>query len=529
MKLKTTNTNDEALQEILAVDAVEFVGDLCRRFASQRRQLLIDRESRDFVPGPLEETRHIREDASWRTCAPASDYLDRRVEITGPTARKMVINALNSGACGFMADFEDANAPTWVNQVGGQRNVRDAAMGTIEHRAADGRVYRLGSRSARLIVRPRGWHLDEHHATIDGEPVSGALFDFGMFAVHSARVLLSRGFRPYLYLPKIEHHREAALWAEVLAWTEDQLGIERGSFRATVLIETLPAVFQMEEILFALREHSAGLNAGRWDYLFSALKKLGKDPSAVLPDRSDVTMTVPFMRSYTEALVATCHARGTFAMGGMAALVPNRKDPDSVKRAIEAVRADKRREATAGFDGTWVAHPDVVEVAREEFDAQLGDRPNQIVQVDEIPALRTDRLVDLGSTPGAVTEAGLRSNLRVAFLYISNWLTGRGAVAIDGLMEDAATAEIARTQVWQWLYHGTTLADGRTIDHQLVEQLLDEECDKIRADVGNDVWMAGRPEAVHLVLREAMLGDELPEFLTTIAYPMLVGTVGQAA
>jgi malate synthase len=513
--------------EILTPEALAFLAELHGRFDARRRELLGARKERraalaaagglDFLP----ETREIREDSSWRAAAPREDYLDRRVEITGPTDRKLVINALNSGAKGFMADFEDANSPTWVNQVSGHVNLIDAIEGTISYDASDGRHYELAEETATLLVRPRGWHLPERHLSFDGKPGSGSLVDFGLFAFHGAPRLAARGLGAYLYLPKLEHHLEARLWDEALAFAEDALGLGRGTFRATVLIETFPAAFQMEEILFELREHSYGMNAGRWDYIFSAIKTFRERPDAVLPDRAEVKMTVPFMRAYTELLVRTCHRRGTFAMGGMAALIPSRTDPAANERAITAVRADKEREAADGFDGTWVAHPDVVGVAEAAFDAVLGDRPNQIGRGRDDVVPDAAALADLGATPGQVTEAGLRGNVGVGFQYISFWLGGRGAVGLNGLMEDAATAEISRSQIWQWVRNGTTLEDGTVIDRDLVLRLLDEETDRIHAEVGDETWAAGRPEETRQIFEAVALGDELPEFLTEIAYELL--------
>jgi malate synthase len=509
-----------ALEPILSADAVDFLAELHARFDPRRRELLAARRERGAPTGFLPETKEIR-DAQWHTVPPREDYLDRRVEITGPTDRKLVINALNSGARGFMADFEDANSPTWRKQIEGQQNLVDAIAGTITYDASDGRHYELVDDPATLLVRPRGWHLPERHIRFDGELASGSLVDFGLFALHSGPRLHGQGKGIYLYLPKLEHHLEARLWNEVLAFAEERLQIPTGSFRATVLIETFPAVFQLQEILYELREHSYGLNAGRWDYIFSVIKTNRADPEFVLPDRTAVTMTQPFMRAYTELLVRTCHDRGTFAMGGMAALIPSRRDPEANERAIAAVREDKRREAGDGFDGTWVAHPDVVATATEEFDRVLGTHPNQIdrlrpdVPYDDAP------LRNVAATEGEITEAGLRNNLSVGFQYISFWLGGRGAAAINNMMEDAATAEIARTQIWQWIHHGSTLSDGRTITRQLVTELLDEETDRIHAAVGDEVWERGRPRETREVLEAVALGDELPEFLTLGAYELL--------
>jgi malate synthase len=508
--------SDEAAT-VLSAEALEFLGELAGRFGPRRLELLAARTGRGAPADFLAETAEIRADDSWRVAEPTRDYGDRRVEITGPTDRKLVINALNSGARGFMADFEDANSPTWRSQVEGQANVRDAILGTITYESSDGRLYELGADTATLLIRPRGLHLDEPNARLAGEPVAGSLFDFGLFAFHSARALLERGSHPYLYLPKLEHHLEARWWNEVLAWSEGALGMPAGSFRATVLIETLPAAFQMTEILFELRDHSLGLNAGRWDYIFSAIKSFRDDSRRVLPDRSRVTMTVPFMRAYTELLVRTCHERGTFAMGGMAALIPSRRDEEANQRALEAVRQDKRREAEAGFDGTWVAHPDLVPVAEAEFGAVLGDRPNQVTKLRDDVAVGAAELLDLESTPGEVTEEGLRDNLSVGFRYISFWLAGRGAAAINNLMEDTATAEISRAQVWQWIRHGVRLPDGRPITRDLVLELLDEETARIRAEVGDEVWDQGHPAETRRVLERVCLEGELPPFLTVVA------------
>jgi malate synthase len=526
-QISDTPLDERSRTEILSTEALDFLAELHGRFDARRRELLDARAERraeiaaggrlDFLP----ETREVREDRSWRAAAPRADYADRRVEITGPTDRKLVINALNSGAKGFMADFEDANSPTWPNQVSGHVNLVDAIEGTITYDSSDGRHYELNEETATLLVRPRGWHLPERHLDFGGEVGSGSLVDFGLFAFHGAPRLAAKALGAYLYLPKMEHHLEARLWNDVLTFAEDSLGLERGTFRATVLIETLPAAFQMEEILFELRDHSYGMNAGRWDYIFSAIKTFRERPDAVLPDRSAVTMTVPFMRAYTELLVRTCHGRGTFAMGGMAALIPSRTDAAANERAIVAVRADKEREAGDGFDGTWVAHPDVVEVAMAAFDAVLGERPNQIERLREDVVADADALADLGATPGAVTEAGLRSNVSVGFQYLSFWLGGRGAVGLNNLMEDAATAEISRSQIWQWIHAGTKLEDGTVIDRALVERILDEETERIRAEVGEETWQAGRPEDTRRVFEAVALGDDFPDFLTEMAYELL--------
>jgi malate synthase len=517
---------EAGFEEVLTPDALEFVAALHRRFGATRKALLGARAERrrhlrdggtlDF----LEETRDVRE-GDWRVDPAPADLQQRWVEITGPTDRKMMINALNSGADGFMADFEDANAPTWRNMVLGHANLREAIDGTISHESPDGRHYELGADPATLLVRPRGWHLPERHLLIDSEEIAGALFDFGMYVFHCARRLLSAGSGPYFYLPKLESHLEARLWNEVFCFAEDALEIPRGSIKATVLIETLPAAFEMDEILFELREHSAGLNAGRWDYIFSAIKCFADRAGMVLPDRGAVTMTVPFMRAYTELLAATCHRRGAHAMGGMAALIPSRRDEEANERALDGVRSDKEREASQGYDGTWVAHPDLVPVAREVFERALEAAPNQLERLREDVQVSAADLLNLAATPGEVTEAGLRTNVNVGFQYISFWLSGRGAAAINSLMEDAATAEISRTQIWQWVHHGVRLEDGRVVTDELVRELLDEETAKIRSNVGEEVWREGRPEETRQIFERAALSSELLEFFTLEAYEYL--------
>ena len=525
-EIATAGLDERLRSEILSQDAVDFLAELDARFEDRRRELLAARRERDQVlrdGGTLDflpETAQVRA-GEWSVAPPRPDYADRRVEITGPTDRKLIINALNSGARGFMADFEDANSPTWSNQITGQANLIDAIDRTITYESSDGRQYALDDHVATLLVRPRGWHLDEKHLLFDGRPIAGALLDFGLYAFHSARRLLDGGSAPYLYLPKMEHYLEARLWNEIFDWAEQALGLPKASFRATVLIETLPAAFQMEEILFELREHSYGLNAGRWDYIFSTIKCFRDRPEFVLPDRNDVKMTVPFMRSYAELLVATCHRRGAFAMGGMAALVPSRRHPVANQRAIEAVHADKEREAGQGFDGTWVAHPDVVDVAARAFDAVLGDRPNQIERQRADVAVGAGELLDVASTPGSITEPGLRNDVSVGFQYISFWLSGRGAAAINNLMEDAATAEIARSQIWQWIRHAAQLDDGRTITRELVREILDQETARIREQVGDQVWERGRPDETREILERVALSDDFPQFLTLEAYDLL--------
>jgi malate synthase len=497
--------------EILSADALALVADLQRTFGGRRDELLAARAARQErlaageLPDFLAETRTVREDQSWRVAEAPPDLQDRRVEITGPTDRKMVINALNSGARVFMADFEDANSPTWANVVEGQRNLIDALERTIELDTGD-RRYRLNPEVATLLVRPRGWHLPERHVLVDGEPVSGSLFDFGLYMFHSARRALDRGTGPYFYLPKLESHLEARLWNDVFVRAQDALGIPRGTIRATVLIETILAAFEMEEILYELREHSAGLNAGRWDYIFSVIKKFRHRDDFVLPDRSAVTMTVPFMRAYTELLVRTCHARGAFAIGGMAAFIPSRRDPEVNETALARVREDKTREAGDGFDGTWVAHPDLVETATAEFDRALGDRPNQLDRQRPDVSVGAEQLLSVPDTPGEITEAGIRQNVSVGIQYLVNWLNGTGAAAISNLMEDVATAEISRSQLWQWTHHGR-------VERDHVLAIADEEAAALPD------WP--RLDEARSVFEQVALADDFVEFLTFSAYPLL--------
>ncbi len=518
--------DNPAFDTVLSPNGLEFVAALEREFGDRRRELLRAREERrarlragdtlDF----LSSTASVRE-GDWQV-APAPDDLQQRwVEITGPTERKMVINALNSGADGFMADFEDANAPTWRNMIEGHLNLRAAIDQTITYDGSDGRHYELVEDPATLLVRPRGWHLPERHLLMGGEPVSGSLFDFGLYFYHCGPRLLARGTGPYFYLPKMESHLEARLWNDVFCFAQDAVGLERGTIKATVLIETLPAAFEMDEILYELRDHSAGLNAGRWDYIFSAIKCFPDRPEMVLPDRGDVTMTVPFMHAYTELLAATCHRRGAHAMGGMAALIPSRKNEEANEKALQGVRDDKEREVRQGYDGTWVAHPDLVPVAREVFEQGLDEAPNQVRRLRDDVHVSAAELLDLPSTPGHITEAGLRTDVNVGFQYISFWLGGRGAAAINSLMEDAATAEISRSQIWQWIHHGVALQDGRTVTRELVRQILDEETAKIREQVSEDVWRAGRPEDTRQIFSAVALPDELVEFFTLVAYEYL--------
>jgi malate synthase len=513
-------------EEILTPDALEFVAELQREFGSRRAELLKARAERrarlragealDFLP----DTRDVR-DGDWVVAPVPADLHQRWVEITGPTDRKMTINALNSGADGFMADFEDANSPTWRNMVMGQISLRDAIDRSISYDASDGRHYELDDHPATLLVRPRGWHLPERHLRVDGDAVVGAFFDFGLFMWHCAHELVDSGSGPYFYLPKLESHLEARLWNDLFCLTQDALGLPRGTIKATVLIETLPAAFEMDEILFELREHSAGLNAGRWDYIFSAIKCFPDRPGMVLPDRSDVTMTVPFMQAYTELLVSICHRRRAHAIGGMAALIPSRGDEEANQQALAGVRADKEREVKQGYDGTWVAHPDLVPVARQVFERGLAGAANQLERRRDDVRISAADLLDLPATPGEVTEAGLRANVDVGFQYVSFWLSGRGAAAINSLMEDAATAEISRSQIWQWVHHQTKLQDGRPITGELVRQVLDEETARIRETVGEATWRSGRPAETREIFEQVALSPELVEFLTLVAYDYL--------
>jgi malate synthase len=512
--------------EILTPDALRLLASLQRELGPRRAALLAARETRqveisaggtfDFLPG----TRQIRDDPAWRVVAPAPGLVDRRVEITGPTERKMTINALNSGANVWLADFEDANTPLWDNMVTGQLNLRDALDRTIDFTSEEGKSYRLApdEELATIVVRPRGWHLDEKHLLVDGRRVSGSLFDFALYFVHCARRQLDKGKGPYFYLAKMESHREAGLWNDAFNLAQDFLGIPRGTIRATVLIETIPAAFEMEEILYELREHSAGLNAGRWDYLFSIIKKFrSRGREFVLPERNSVTMTAPFMRAYTELLVKSCHRRGAHAMGGMAAFIPNRRDPEVTATALAKVRDDKTRESGDGFDGSWVAHPDLVPLCKEVFDAALGDRPNQLDRLREEVSVTGPDLLAVDKTPGVITEAGLRNDVSVALQYLATWLGGNGAVAIFNLMEDAATAEIARSQVWQWLHNGVTLDDGPLVTPDLVERIMGEELDKIRASAGA-AFDAPRYDQAVALFTEVGLADTYAEFLTIPAY-----------
>lgn len=524
-------TGPTALQQedILTPAALEFLAQLHARFAPRRAELLGHRQDRreriragqdlDFLP----ETRAVRENPAWRVAPPAPGLADRRVEITGPTDRKMTINAMNSGAKVWLADLEDANTPHWENVVGGQVNLRDAVRRTIDYTSPDGKRYELGETTPTIVVRPRGWHLTEKHMKVDRDPMVGALVDFGLYLFHNAHELVRRGSGPYFYLPKLESHLEARLWNDIFEFAQDALGLPRGTIRATVLIETVTAAFEMEEILYELREHSAGLNAGRWDYIFSLIKNFRtRGGRFVLPDRSAVTMTVPFMRAYTELLVRTCHRRGAHAIGGMAAFIPS-KDPEANTAAFEKVREDKRREANDGFDGSWVAHPGMVDVVREVFDDVLGERPNQLERLREDVHVRAADLLRIEATPGRITEAGLRTNIAVALRYLEAWLGGRGAVGIFGLMEDAATAEICRSQIWQWINTEAATEDGTLITTELVGQLVVEETDRLLADIGgDDAARAARAQQARELFEMVALASDYPTFLTVPAYAYYV-------
>ncbi|MDP9986144.1 malate synthase [Arthrobacter oryzae] len=507
--------------EVLTPDALTFIAKLHRATASRRQELLQARRTRraDIAAGAdprfLRETEHIRNDPSWRVAPPAPGLEDRRVEITGPVDKKMTINALNSGAKVWLADMEDSSTPTWRNVIKGQLNLTDALERRIDFTSEEGKEYKLRPAGdlPTIVVRPRGWHLPEKHMLIDGQPVTGGIVDFGLFFFHNARRLLAQGKGPYFYLPKIENHLEARLWNDIFILAQDLLGIPQGTIRATVLIETITAAFEMEEILYELRDHAAGLNAGRWDYIFSIIKNFRtRGPRFVMPDRSQVTMTAPFMRAYTEQLVRACHKRGAMAIGGMAAAVPNRKDPEANANALEKVRADKTREANDGFDGSWVAHPDLVPICREVFDGVLGDRPNQLGKLREDVTPDDRALIDIASLHGTITEQGIRNNIEVGIRYIESWLRGNGAVAIHNLMEDAATAEISRSQLWQWIYARAITDHGEIVSHEWVEELLDEEFARLERFDGD------RFEDARDIFEEVTLATEFPSFLTLPAY-----------
>jgi len=511
MTTTTTALRTDVEMQILTPEASAFLTKLAREFEARRQQLLARRRARqqqidagqfpDFLP----ETAHIRQ-AEWTVAPIPHDLLDRRVEITGPVDRKMIINALNSGADVFMADFEDSNSPTWQNNLEGQFNLRDAVEGTISYVSPEGKRYNLNSKVATLLVRPRGWHLVERHFEVDGAPISASLFDLGLYLFHNAQSLIRKGTGPYFYLPKLESHLEARLWNDVFCYAQDELGIPRGTIRATVLIETILAAFEMDEILYELRQHSSGLNCGRWDYIFSFIKKFRNHPAFVLPDRSTVTMEKHFLKSYVDLLIRTCHRRGIHAMGGMAAQIPIKNDPAANEKALDKVRQDKLREVQAGHDGTWVAHPGLVPVAKEIFDAHMK-------QANQIGCRREDVHVtakDLLAVPvGEITEEGVRWNIDVGLQYLESWLRGSGCVPIYNLMEDAATAEICRAQVWQWVRHRATLSNGRPVTQEMVREAIAEQKNKLKGS-----RMAEAAE----IYEHMMTSPDFAEFLTLVAY-----------
>ncbi|HZG70933.1 MAG TPA: malate synthase A [Chondromyces sp.] len=512
-------------EEILTPEALQFIEQLERRFGSQRKELLTKRQERqkEFdqgkAPGFLKETEHIR-NSDWEISPLPQDLQDRRVEITGPVDRKMVINALNSGAKCFMACFEDATSPTWDNIIEGQINMRDAVNRTISFENSNGKKYQLNDEIATLIVRPRGWHLNEKHVEVDGEPISGSLFDFGLHFFHNATKLLQNGSGPYFYLPKLESHLEARLWNDVFIFAQKYVGIPRGTIKATVLIETIVAAFEMDEILYELREHSAGLNCGRWDYIFSYIKKFRNQENVILPDRAQITMTVPFMRAYSLLTIKTCHRRKAPAIGGMAAQIPVKGDEQKNQEAYAKVRADKEREAKDGHDGTWVAHPGLVPVALEAFNAemkgsnQIDTKKREDVQVSE------EELIAVPN--GEITEQGVRLNINVGIQYIASWLSGRGAAPLHNLMEDAATAEISRAQLWQWIRHPKgVLDDGRKVTREMYEEYKAEELQKIKQEIGEEAFASGRFDEAASLFDQLIINDEFEEFLTLPGYKIL--------
>lgn len=508
-------------EDILTDEALHFLAGIAKKFGQRRRDLMAARQvlqtkfDAGARPDFLADTAAIR-DGDWQVRPVPADLQDRRVEITGPVDRKMVINALNSGANAFMADFEDSNTPTWANQMNGQINLRDANLGTISlSDAARGKEYKLNDETAVLLVRPRGLHMEEKHLMLDGKPLSASFFDFGLYLFHNHEALKNKGSGPYYYLPKLESHEEAKLWSDVICHAEDTLGLERGTVRVTVLIETITAAFQMDEILYALKDHIVGLNCGRWDYIFSFIKKFARDPAFVLPERGAVTMTCHFLRSYSQLLIKTCHRRGAHAMGGMAAQIPIKDDADANNKALEKFIADKEREAKDGHDGTWVAHPGLVAKAKEIFDRAMP-APNQTGLMRDDVNVTADDL--LAIPEGDITEQGIRTNINVGLLYLRAWLSGNGCVPIYNLMEDAATAEISRTQLWQWRVHGATLADGRQMTNDLMQQFLDEEAAKLKTGE-KDVFLS---DAI-LLFNDLVMADTLAGFLTTKAYDMVVG------
>jgi malate synthase len=513
--------------EILTPQALAFLTMLEREFRERRDSLLVDRTRRQLeidsghLPDFLSETEPVRR-ASWRVAPIPPDLQRRHVEITGPTDRKMMINALNSGADIFMADFEDANSPTWENLLGGHINIREAIEHRLEYTSPEGKEYKLNEKTVVMLVRPRGWHLDEKHVWVDGKPMSGSLFDFGLYFFHNARRLVEKGTGPYFYLAKLESHLEARLWNDVFQFAQDALNVVRGTIKATVLIETILAAYEMDEILYELRDHVAGLNAGRWDYMFSIIKKFRNQRDFTFPDRAMVTMTVPFMRAYCELLVRTCHKRGAHAIGGMAAFIPSRKDRKVNETAIAQVTDDKLREVGDGFDGTWVAHPDLVPVAKAVFEGKLGERPHQKDRTREDVRVTAEQLRDWRVPGGTITEAGVRNNITVAVQYLEAWLAGNGAVGIFNLMEDTATAEIARAQLWHWVHHPAAyLADGRKVNSDLYGRFRLEEVDKLRAALGELTFNSGKFTLAIQLLDRLVTETNFIDFLTLIAYDYL--------
>jgi malate synthase len=516
----------EAFAEILTPDAVAFVAKLSRTFAAKRDELLKKRIERQAafdagkLPDFLPETKPVR-DGNWTVAPIPADLQDRRVEITGPVERKMIINALNSGAKVFMADFEDSNAPTWANNIQGHINLRDAIAGTIGYDSPEGKHYKLNDKIATLMVRPRGWHLDEKYFLVDGKPVAGGLMDFGLFFFHNAKALIAKGSGPYFYLPKLESHLEARLWNDIFVLAQQELGVPNGTIKATVLLETVLGSFEMDELLYELRDHSAGLNCGRWDYIFSCIKKFRNMPNFMLPDRSLVTMTTHFMHSYSLLLIKTCHKRNVHAMGGMAAQIPIKNDPVANAEAFAKVKADKEREAGDGHDGTWVAHPGLVQVAMDAFNAVMKT-PNQIDRKRDDVTVSAADILQFPDGTGNISEAGLRNNISVSVQYLESWLNGNGCVPIFNLMEDAATAEIARSQVWQWIHHPkASLKDGQKVTVELCEQLLTEELAKIKASVGDERFANGKYQLATQLFRSMTADKNFVEFLTLPGYQYL--------
>ncbi|KAI9266723.1 malate synthase A [Phascolomyces articulosus] len=512
---------------ILSPEALEFVATLHRQFNQTRKSLLVKREERQLaidqgeLPDFLPETTSVRQDPNWKGAPLAPGLEDRRVEITGPVDRKMVINALNSGASTFMADFEDANSPTWENCLSGQVNMYDAIRRTITFTNPDGKKYELrkDGKISVLLVRPRGWHMVEKHVIIDGEPASASIFDFGLYFFHNAKELIQRGAGPYFYLPKMESHLEARLWNEIFNVAQDTLSIPRGTIRGTVLIETILAAFEMEEIIYELRQHSSGLNCGRWDYIFSFIKRFRGRPEFVLPDRSQVTMTVPFMDAYVRLLIKTCHKRGVHAMGGMAAQIPIKNDPEANEAAMAKVTADKLREVKAGHDGTWVCHPALLKIAMDVFDKYMPKANQLEIARDDVQVTAADLL----SVPtGAITKQGIRENIRVGLIYMEAWLRGAGCVPINYLMEDAATAEISRSQLFQWARHQAKTDEGEVITPELNLRLLDEECAKLKEEMGEEKYVASKFETAKKAFATNITGEHYDEFLTTLLYDDIV-------